>query len=295
MQLGVTLHHIDHLLGDRYRSIIDLAVAAEAAGLDQVVLTDHVALADDVSAYPASIAFPYPPDEPYPDPLVTLAAIGARTERIRLSTGVLIAPLRPAVLLAKMAATVDALSGGRLDLGVGTGWLAAEFDALGVPMDGKARRMEEYIAACQTLWQDRPASFSASTVEFDKLYCSPAPANGRSIPVWFGGGANLATARRIATYGDGWLPVGVPPADELRRGIELLRAACDERDRDPATLGVRVMLPAKSTVDETMADLPALAGAGVTAASVPLGRLATTPDEVESALGRIRELGSATA
>lgn len=291
----MTMTHVDHLVDGDVAGLVDLAVEAEHAGVDQIVLTDHVVLGTALDAHDAlGGPFPYPPTECYPDPLVTLAAIGARTHRIRLSTGLLIAPLRPAVLLAKMVATLDAISGGRVDLGVGTGWQVEEFDALGVPIEGKAKRMDDTIRACQALWQSRPAAFEAPTVRFEDLYCVPTPANGRSVPIWFGGTANAAMARRVAELGEGWLPMGLPPTDELEKGVALLRSAFEAAGRDPSSFGVRVMLPPQGDPAATLACVPELVAIGVTSVSLPLGALAETRDQVGPVLRALRQTLDAT-
>jgi probable F420-dependent oxidoreductase len=297
IRLGVVLSHVGHLVGPRQERLLDLARMVDDAGIDQIVLTDHVVLGTKLDAHAAlGGPFPYPSDEPYPEPLVTLAAIAAVTTRVRLSTGVLIAPLRPAVLLAKLAATVDAISRGRLDLGVGTGWQAEEFDALGVPLEGKAQRLDDTIRACQALWTQQPASFSSATVSFEDLYCSPGPWRPEGIPVWFGGTANHATARRIAELGEGWLPMGLPPGEGLERGVAMLRAEFERVGRDPSTIGVRVMLPIardaseKLDVERTRASVQELRQRGVTIVTVSIGSLAREMAEVPSLLEAARAL-----
>jgi probable F420-dependent oxidoreductase len=297
MKLAVVVSHVGHLVGDEQMRLIEMAAMADAAGIDQAVLTDHVVLGTNLDGHETLGApFPYPSDEPYPEPLVTLAAMAAVTQRVRLATGLLIAPLRPAVLLAKTAATVDAISGGRLDLGVGTGWQPEEFAALGVPMEGKASRLDDSIRACQELWSSAPASFASDTVSFTDLSCCPRPSAGRQIPIWFGGTANRATARRIAELGVGWLPMGMPPLDELRRGVDLARQAFADAGRDPDTLGVRVTLP--PVVDSrgdadlalTVQRVDELGAVGVTIVALPLGRFARDMTSVPHVLRQMRDL-----
>src|SRR5207237_1783610 len=107
------------------------------------------------------------------EPLTLLTAVAAITSTIRLATGILIAPLRPAVLLAKTAATLDVLSGGRLELGVGTGWQQEEFEALGVSYEDRWQRTDDAIAACRVLWRDLPSTFESSTLSFHGFFCAP--------------------------------------------------------------------------------------------------------------------------
>src|SRR5207249_4534477 len=187
---------------------------ADEAGVDQVVLPDHVVMGARTDRYPYG-TFPYDADAPWIEPLTTLAAMASATTRVRLGTGILIAPLRPAVLLAKTIATLDVLSGGRVDLGVGVGWQREEYEALGVPFAGRWQRLDDTLGACRALWQDAPASFSSPTVAFDDIWCAPRPVQAR-VPVWFGAKASETLAGRIAAVGDGWYPLGNLSPDDLR-------------------------------------------------------------------------------
>lgn len=286
MQVSITVSGLTRLFGGDLAGILDAARAADDAGIGQLVLPDHVVMGPRVDRYPFG-KFPYGPEEPWVEPLTMLAAIAAVTRRVRLATGVLIAPLRPAVVLAKTASTLDALSGGRLDLGVGTGWQREEFEAVGVPFAGRAARMDDIVRACQALWtHEPPVSFSSPTVSFEDLWCEPRPTQPRGIPVWFGGGPTEATARRVAELGVGWLPIGVMPRDELARGIELLRAEFARAGRDPATPGVRAGIAAvtgddrRLDLESTLAPVAELEAMGVTMVSLGLGRFLRDADDV---------------
>ncbi len=280
LRVAVSVSHIDDLGGPKQAALLPLAVAADEAGVAQVVLSEHVVLAGDIAGHPgvrpgaAATRFPFPSDEEYPDPLVALGAIAAVTTRIRLSTNVLLAPLRPAVLLAKMAATVDVLSGGRLDLGVGVGWHTDEFEALGVPFDGVGARLEDAVRACHVLWAGGPSSFSSPSVSFDDVYCSPTPVQAGGIPIWFGGTARPTVARRVAQLGDGWSPIGNTSPTDVAHGWALIRAECELIGRDPAQIGVRCSLPAvPGDLAATMAAAGAFASAGATIVQLPPLRL----------------------
>ncbi|HEX6313133.1 MAG TPA: TIGR03619 family F420-dependent LLM class oxidoreductase, partial [Acidimicrobiia bacterium] len=268
MKLSVTISGLTRLYGDDLAAMVDTARVADAAGVDELVLPDHVVMSTRLDRYPFG-RFPYGSEEPWLEPLTALAAFAGATERIRLSTGVLIAPLRPATLLAKTAATLDVLSRGRLDLGVGTGWQPEEYEAEGVPFEGRVARLDDTIRACRALWTDEPpVSFASPTVSFTDLWCEPRPVQPGGIPVSFGGGANTATARRVAGLGAGWLPIGVTPHEELAKGIALIRDACAAVGRDPATVGVRAGLAVATSddgsvdLDRTLAAVPALAELG---------------------------------
>jgi probable F420-dependent oxidoreductase len=287
VQVSITVSGLTRLFGDDLAGVLDAARAADDAGIHQLVLPDHVVMGTRLDRYPFGTKFPYGPEEPWLEPLTTLAAVAAVTQRIRLATGVLIAPLRPAVLVAKTAATLDVLSHGRVDLGVGTGWQPEEFDALGVPFEGRAARMDDLVRACQALWtEDPPVSFASGSVSFRDLWCEPRPVQPGGIPLWFGGGANDATARRVAELGVGWMPIGVMPRDELARAIELFRGAFEHAGRDPAALEVRAGLAAvtgddrRFDLDRTLAAVPDLEALGVTMVSLGLGRFLHDADDV---------------
>jgi alkanesulfonate monooxygenase SsuD/methylene tetrahydromethanopterin reductase-like flavin-dependent oxidoreductase (luciferase family) len=155
--------------GGDIQKILRWSQVADKAGMDAVVVVDHVVMGENLSAYPYG-AFPGGPDGPWPEPIVLLSAIAAVTTRIRLMTGILISPLRPTALVAKQLATLDVLSNGRTDIGVGTGWQKEEYDAVGLPFEGRFTRLEEQIAACQVLWRDAPASFHGKYDNFDGIY-----------------------------------------------------------------------------------------------------------------------------
>jgi probable F420-dependent oxidoreductase len=295
MQISVTISGLSRLFGDDLAQVLDVARVADEAGIDQLVLPDHLAIGPRTDRYPFG-TFPYPPAEPWLEPMTTLAAVAAVTRRVRLGTGILVTPLRSALHLAKTVATLDVLSHGRVDLGVGTGWQREEFTDAGLPFDGRAGRMDDAIAACRVLWAESPpVSFATASVSFSDLWCEPRPAQAR-IPVWFAGGANDAVARRIARLGDGWLPLGLDDA-AVDDGIARIRRALDEAGRDPGGLGVRVGLPVVAAdgdpdIVATLAPIEALAARGITMVSVALGRFLSGRADVEPFLS---DLGAAFA
>jgi probable F420-dependent oxidoreductase len=271
----VTLAGLSRLFGDRLEAVVEAAAAADRAGIDQIAVPDHLAIGPRTDAYPYG-PFPLSPDEPWLEPLTTLAAMAGATRRIRLATGVLIAPLRPALLLAKSAATLDVLSGGRLDLGVGLGWQREEYEGAGVPWARRAARLDDQLRACRALWAaEGPVSFRSETVSFEELRCAPRPVQPGGPPLWFGVAASERNAARVAELGAGWLPMETDP-DAIARGVSLLRRAFESAGRDPATLGVRANAPVargpdgRPDLDRTLAALPRLAEAGVTIAAFPL-------------------------
>ena len=217
------------------------AVAAERLGFATLWAPEHVVLVERyASQYPYSDAglFPGGSAIPIADPFATLAYAAACTTTIRLGTGICLVPEHNPLILAKTAATLDRLSGGRFILGAGVGWLAEEFEALGVPFEHRGTRTREYIEAMRKLWREPVSSHQARYASFEGVTSFPKPANGESIPVWFGGESEAAL-RRVAQYGDGWIGFKVGPADapaKIRRIEELLQV--HGRSRAAVTLAL---------------------------------------------------------
>ena len=278
--LSITVSGLSRLYRGDLAGVVELARIADDVGIDQIALPDHVAIGPRTDRYPYG-RFPLPVDEPWLEPLTTLAAMAAVTSRVRLATGILIAPLRSPALLAKTAATLDVISHGRLDLGVGVGWQPEEYEASGVPFDQRWRRFDDTLRACRALWRDAPATFHSPTVSFEEMHSLPQPVQPGGVPLWFGIAATERGARRIAEHGAGWMPMETGP-EELQQGIERISAALREAGRDPAGLGVRAHLPialadGRPDLDATLAGLPALAEAGATLASLPLAAFVRAP------------------
>ena len=255
------------------RQLIDIARRLEDAGADGVVVSDHVLIGPRSDLYPWG-DFPFPPEAPWLEPLTVLTAIAAATERLLLTTGILIVPLRPATLLAKTVATLDALAPGRFELGAGTGWQAEEFEAQGLDPSAKGRLLTDTIAACRVLWRDAPASFESATVSFEEVWSEPRPTTPGGPPVLFSGTLTPRNLRRIVELGDGWIPIMGATLDDVRAGTTQLRAALEAAGRDPSTLRVRVPLRiVKGDLAATLAGADAAVDAGATEVSVPWGAI----------------------
>jgi probable F420-dependent oxidoreductase len=259
---------------DDVRALVDLAVRAESAGVDGVIVADHVVMGTHADRYPWG-RFPYPPDAPWLEPLTVLTAIATVTSTLRLATGILVAPLRPATVLAKTVATLDQLSGGRLDLGVGTGWQAEEFEAQGLDAARRGQLLTDAIGACRALWGEQPARFESSSVSFADVYSVPTPTRPGGPPVLFSGTLTPRNIDRITRLGDGWIPIMKASVDDLAAGIKELQMAFVDADRDPRRLLVRFPIPLVRRGDEvdaeaTLARAPELVALGVTDVSVPL-------------------------
>jgi probable F420-dependent oxidoreductase len=205
-----------------------VATTAERLGFSTIWAPEHVVLLDQyASKYPYSTGkFPGPPDTPIADPFTTLAYAAACTSNIRLGTGICLVPEHNPLVLAKTVATVDRLSGGRFIFGVGVGWLAEEFEALGIPFERRGHRTREYIDVMRKLWMERSSSHQGEFVKFTNVSSYPKPVSDKGVPVWFGGESNPAL-RRVAEYGDGWIGFNLLPdqaAEKIKRIEEFLRA-----------------------------------------------------------------------
>jgi probable F420-dependent oxidoreductase len=294
LSVAVTVAGLGRLYGGDLARVIETARIADELGIDRILLPDHLAIGPRTDRYPYG-RFPLPQDEPWLEPLTALAAVAGATRRIRLGTAVLIAPLRPPLLLAKTAATLDVLSGGRLDLGVGLGWQPEEYEAAGVPFAERGRRLDDTLRACRALWRDAPASFESETVRFRALWCEPRPAREGGIPIWLGLRASPRNAARLAELGEGWMPLGLD-ADALAEGADAMRRAFAEAGRDPATLRISVSVPAaldsrgRADLERTLEALPGLRAAGATEVSFPLARFARDADAVPAFLERLARL-----
>jgi len=283
LEISVILSGLSMLYGEDLEGMVETARLADEAGIDQIVVTDHLAIGSRTDRYPYG-KFPFANEEPWPEPLTTLAAMAGATSRVRLGTGVLIVPLRPALLLAKTLATLDVISGGRVDLGIGTGWQREEFAAAGVPFVGRTARMEDTLRACRVLWRDAPASFESETVSFQDVWCLPRPLQPDGIPLWIGGGLTEGNLRRLVELGAGWMPVA-PDLDELRQGREKIGTALVEAGRQPDSVGIRGALgPVRGEkgpdMERTLAQLGPLQDAGATVASFALAAFVRKREQI---------------
>jgi probable F420-dependent oxidoreductase len=265
------------------RLLVDLAVQAEAFGVGGVIISDHVLIGERTDRYPWG-RFPFGPEAPWLEPLTVLTAIATATERLVLTTGVLIVPLRPAPLLAKQVATLDRLSRGRVVLGVGTGWQAEEFTAQGLDPADRGRLLTDHVAACRMLWRYAPASFESASVSFDRVWSEPRPSTAGGPPILFSGTLTPRNIRRIVDLGDGWIPIMGTTLDGLAEGVATLRAEYAAAGREPAELRVRMPLPlakgaeGRRDLAASMAALSEVLGAGATEISLPSSAFVAADD-----------------
>jgi probable F420-dependent oxidoreductase len=309
MQIGFNLPNSGPL--STVADMTRLAVEGEAMGFDYLTLTDHVVLPDTkVPGYPYSESGAFYEEAPLErhEQLMGMAYIAAKTARIRLVAAVLVVPHRPAVLAAKMLATLDVLSGGRLVVGVGAGWLETEFDAVvTTPFADRGKVTDEYIDAFRALWTEAKPRFAGRYVKFDGIVLEPKPVQ-QPVPIWVGG-EGLNSLRRAARVGQAWYPIGsnnqhlLDTLPRLETGIARLRQATAEAGRDPQSVGVSfrvkrygAAVPPKANNGERrlfsgseadlIADFRALEKMGVGAIDIDFGR--PTADAVLAEMKRFR-------
>lgn len=289
--------------------LLEVAAAADRAGVDRLLVSDHVVLGEQLDDYgrpelggTAGGRQPTGPDGNWLEPLTVLSAVAARTHRVRLGTNILLAALRRPVVLAKTVATLDVISGGRVDLGVGIGWQRAEYDAAGLTFTQRGQLLDHTLAVLRTLWRERVAAFDDEHLHFEHIHQMPKPLQPGGVPIWIGGSANPWTARRIARFGSGWIPWG-DAASDVVAALPAMRDLVATEGGDPSSLAVAANLPwvrhgsGAPDYAATMRAVPRLVEAGVTDLRVNLGAVsgadggheafAATVEAFRDALGKV--------
>jgi probable F420-dependent oxidoreductase len=270
--------------------VLAIAAKADALGYASIFVTDHVVLpasmARSVYPYSSTGQLPGGAAQDYLEPLAMLGALSRATRRARLGTSVLVVPYRHPLVTAKILATIDQLSGGRVILGVGVGWLREEFEALGAPpFEERGAVTDEYLRFMRATWTTDPVTFAGRYVSVNGVHALPKPVQAGGIPVWIGGHTDAAV-RRAATLGDGWHPIALRPPgllfpDAYARRVQQIHAWAREAGRDPAriTLSVRVPMEVRpgrlkppagerplfqGTAGQVIADIRAYATSGAT-------------------------------
>jgi len=283
-----------------WRATLEYAQAMDAAGVDRVVVSDHVVFGENLDAYAdptiggqAGGRQPTGPDGSWLEPLIVLTAIAATTTRIRLGTAILLAALRRPAVLAKQLATLDVLSEGRMDLGVGVGWQREEYEAAGLSFKDRGRLLDHTLEVCQTLWTQQRASYESPELTFDGIHQMPKPVQPGGVPMWISGTVNNAVARRIARFGSGWIPWGPAYAD-MPSAISAMKNKIREFGGDSTDLQVQGVVRAVKRDDGSIdfeastAGVPALVAAGVTDVRFPAS-LSVEPDRAVQELSALVE------
>ena len=254
--------------------IIGIAQLAESVGMESVWTFEHVMVPEDyASKYPYSAdgKMGAKPETNFVDPLIALSAIAANTTTLRLGTGVNIVSQANPMLLAKQAASLDFVSGGRFMLGAGIGWLREEFEAMGVPFERRGARFDDYIVAMRKVWSGEVVEHRSEFIHWSGFKSYPIPGREGGIPVIMGGSKGRIY-ERVARLGDGWfIPVDTPQA--LTPVLQPLAAACAAVNRDPATVEISCMWNTQGGLDA----IKAFADAGVSRVIVPVLALGKDP------------------
>ena len=258
-----------------WQPVIDQAIAADRAGVGKVVVSDHVVFGEELGAYGnpriggvSGGKQPTGPDGHWLEPLTFLSLIAGITSDIRLGTNILLAALRRPTVLAKTLATLDVLSGGRVDLGVGVGWQKEEYDACGLEFSDRGRILDHTLEVCQILWRESTADYESPELSFSSIHAMPKPMQSAGVPIWVSGTVNNRSMQRLATFGAGWIPWG-PDANDIKTGIRSMREKVSEFGRDPKSIQVMSVMPIirdENGIDlnATMAAIPDLVESGVT-------------------------------
>jgi probable F420-dependent oxidoreductase len=262
MKLGVTFANSGPLSSPDL--FAHLAVTAERCGFESIWSVEHVVIPENYkSPYPYSKTgkIPGPENVPIPDPLLPLAFAAAITSRLRLGTSIVILPQRHPIYVAKEVATLDVLSKGRAMLGVGSGWLKEEFEALGIDFHTRGARTDEAIKAIRALWREEASSFHGKHFSFGPVKCFPKPVQKGGVPILVGGNSEAA-ARRAGRLGDGFFPAVADP-DRLRPLMAMVRQEAQKAGRKPEEIEFSCMGRAKLEMLKPLADL------GITRVAVP--------------------------
>ncbi|MBI1180203.1 MAG: TIGR03619 family F420-dependent LLM class oxidoreductase [Alphaproteobacteria bacterium] len=281
MKLGIVFINAGARSG---QSIIDLATRAEAAGVESVWTGEHVMIPveyDSPYPYNENGRMGVPPETNLVDPLITLAAVAAATKKVRLGTGVNILPQSNPLLLAKQAASLDFISGGRLMLGMGIGWLKEEFDAMGVPFERRGARFDDYVQAMRKVWSGEVVEHRSEFLDWHGFKSYPLPVQN-PLPVVIGGDKGKAF-ERIAKYGNGWYTPR-PTLDEVLKGRDAIVDACGAVGRDPAEIEITAMWHMAAGLDTVRR----YEDAGIHRMLVPvMGRPDDTVDQVGEAIAKL--------
>jgi probable F420-dependent oxidoreductase len=258
------------------------ARAADAAGIDCLMISDHVVFGEQLEEYAKPEvggskggAQPTGPDGHWLEPVTTIAWLAGQTSQVQFRTNILLAALRRPVVLAKMASTIDVLSGGRLALGVGVGWQAAEYEAAGLSFEGRGKLLDHAIEVCQTLWREQRASVATDLLTFSNIHQMPKPLQPGGVPIWISGTFRKSTVRRLATYGARWIPWG-PDAADIVNAAPRMKEAVAEAGGDVSAMRIIGNLAVKKDgngridVDASMERVAAMLESGVTDFSVRL-------------------------
>jgi probable F420-dependent oxidoreductase len=287
MRFGVVFPQTE--IGADPAAIRDFAQAAEELGYHHILAYDHVLGANPESR--PGWRPPYTYKDAFHEPFVLFGYLAGLTKKVELVTGVIILPQRQTVLVAKQAAALDVLTGGRLRLGVGIGWNPVEYEALGENFNNRGVRSAEQVEVMRELWTKELVSYNGRCHKITDAGLNPLPIQ-RPIPVWFGGSADRAL-KRLARLGDGWFPL-MPPDEKCRSAIEKIRTFAQEEGRDPQSIGIEGrIVAAQRSADDWLKDIAAWKNLGAT--HVTLNTMKTGLASPSDHIAAIRRFRDATA
>jgi probable F420-dependent oxidoreductase len=286
MPLGAAAWFADELLPS-----LELWKIADAKGVDAVSVPEHVVMGENHSAHTKRYGRMRDVYSPRFEPIVLLTMIASMTQRIRLSTNILMPALRPATLLAKQIATLDILSKGRTEFGVGAGWQKFEFDAQAAPWERRYGLMIETIQACRALWTSAPAQFHGKHINFEGAYSLPFPAQKGSPPILFGIGSSDLSVERMAKFADGWSALDIS-LDVVSATLEKIKIRMRALGRDPSSFRLKmqprpVMDGDEVDVDATVALMNKYAAIGCTDIEFVPFALCKGPDDFDHFVDKV--------
>jgi probable F420-dependent oxidoreductase len=301
VKVGLNFMGAEGLFGGALGPVLETVTKADAMGVDLISTCDHLGFNAQVHAERRRThGFPYGLEQPWIEPLSFLSAVAAVTKRARLSVFVLVAPLRPPLLLAKQLATLDVLSGGRVTMCLGVGWQKAEFDANNIPFEGRFGYLEELVLACRALWGNAPASFHGKHINFDDFHALPFPVQGAKLPLLLGFAPTDRNFERIARVADGWAvnPAGIGEFAERTAALKRIVAA---HGRDPDALEIEIQFAPPRKADGAIDYAASITAAkdwkkaGATTISPLLISFCREAGEIDGFLNWVGELKAAVA
>jgi probable F420-dependent oxidoreductase len=284
-----------------WNATLDVARAMDAVGVDRVVVADHLVFGENLDAYgdPAIGGMaggrqPTGPDGNWLEPLVFLTAVAATTTRIRVGNAILLAALRRPAVLAKQLATMDVLSGGRVDLGVGVGWQREEYEAVGLSFEQRGRLLDHTLEVCQLLWTQQRAAYDSPELAFDAIHQMPKPVQPGGIPVWISGTVNKRVARRLSRFGTRWIPWGTDIVN-LEESVPAMKQAIADVGGDPTNLEVQGSAALKKGADGALDIDACLAPVSrqVAAGATDIRFSGSLPDDLAQATEQLSQLVNA--
>lgn len=304
LRVGIKLTGLVPRFATHLNELPEFVVELERRGVDDIVMGEHILYTPDMrhpggGSHNGMVHGRSARKSDVGDVLTLFAFMAARTRRVRFCSGVILLPLRRAAVMATQAATLDSLSGGRFDFGIGAGWSAAEYAAMATSFETRFAHLEDAVRACRALWLSAPTNYAGTFEAFENVVVEPAPVTPGGPPLWWGGKGVPPTARRVAALADGWIASERSTVAEIGAGVAAISDACSTIGRDIAEIGIRATLPTdvpadcRRHPDQTIEFLveagDRLRGVGVTHLTVPLASYDLDLTQVVALMDALRE------